>query len=211
VFSLRSLIVSVDEDKFCYSYSVCPPLVKPPIQLFTKLRVSWALQCKWRLQPKKTASMSYSKVRVAIILQRRWRAIMTSKERDLFREQLESIRLLRRSFVGISRLFSVGVISIMNVVYSQSPGHGSASICICPQVCLEISVPCVKVTRMLLNISSAALLVAYNNVPLPLDEEWSKLLHGWLPLVNQLFNEIIDTLSNLHCHSLEDDSCNSYG
>jgi len=129
---------------------------------------------------------------------------MTSKERNFFRDQFKSICLLRQSFLGISRLFYVGVVSTIYVVYSQSPGHDSASIFIFPEVCLEISIPCVEVTRFLLNISSAALLEAYNNIPLLLHEEWSKLLHGWLPLVNQSFEDFIDTLSNLHCHLLDD-------
>jgi hypothetical protein len=217
------VIVSDDEDYCCHDYALSHPSYKSAILLLAKLRVIYALQCVWRLHLNNSITgkpvindqftytsdikckFSYSKLCVAVGLQRRWHCIANSHSSPLnilvFQQQLESLCFLHQMLLGIRTVFNAGVYSLMKVVYTQSNVPGSSSILICPLVCQEISVCCVKVTHFLSSFSSVSFHQATQKLPLPLDEQLTNICHRWLPLVAHYLDSITYTLSNLNLHS----------
>jgi len=217
------VIVSDDEDYCCHDYALSHPSYKSAILLLAKLRVIYALQRVWRRQlnisvtgkpvinDQSTSTScikskcSYSKLRVAVGLQRRWRRIGNSYSSPLnvlvFQQQLESLCFLHQTLLGIRTVFNAGVYSLMKVVYTLSNVPGSSSNLICPLVCQEISVCCVKVTHFLSSFSRVSFHQATQKLPLPLDEQLTNICHGWLPLVAHYLDGITYTLSNLNLHS----------
>jgi hypothetical protein len=112
-----------DEDYCCHDYALSHPSYKSAILLLAKLRVIYALQRVWRLQlnisitgkpvinDQSTSTyyikskFSYSKLRVAVGLQRRWRRIANSYSSPLnilvFQQQLDSLCFLHQTLLGI--------------------------------------------------------------------------------------------------------------
>jgi hypothetical protein len=220
------VIVSDDEDYFCHDDALSLPPYNSAILFLTKLRVIYALQRVWCLKVNSSITgkavindkftvtsdikCKYSKIRVAVGLQRRWRYIANKHESQLivllFRQQLESLCFLHEMLLGICTVFNAGVYSLMQVVYTQSNVPGSSTILVCPLVCQEISVCCVQVTHFLSAFSSVSFHQATQNLPLLLDEQLTNICHGWLPLVAHYLDSITYTLSNLnlHCHPIDD-------
>jgi hypothetical protein len=168
------------------------------------------LQCQWRCVRSKNnnavlyhsvhgASRIYlSKFRVAVQLQRRWRN--TVRCTVTFHNELDSLRFLHNIVVGIQRVIKDHIISLMELSLSWCQGRSVN----CCKMYEEVSLSCVKETRIVRNILTISVAKAVENLPFPLDEDIATILDDYLVIVKSSFECFITALLNIHGHSIEE-------